>query len=256
MALFNLSVATFNKHGFKSGFSQLVELGKGHDIIAVQEHWLREDEFHKFGLVNNDFQFNAVCGMKSVLSSQIMIGRPFCGTAFLWRRELNKYVSIIGSDSDGRCLAIKVNLPGGAVVIINGYFPCFERSPSYRDDISFYAGFIENILSSQLYSHVIMTGGMNFDIDIRNEGYLILKGLLDEFNLVACDVLDSEHKFTYFNEALHSASVIDHFFVSSNLFSAVSRYQVIDSGCNLSDHRPVSLEISLSHINSHSTLDG
>ena len=167
----NLSVATFNMHGFKSGFSQLVELCKGHDIIAVQEHWLREGEFHKFGLVNIDFRFNAVCGMKSALSSQIMLGRPFGSTVFICRRELNKYVSITGSDSDGRYMAIEVNLPGGApgaVVIINGYFPCLERSPSYRADISFYTGFIENILSSQLYSHVIMTGDMNFDIDIRN----------------------------------------------------------------------------------------
>jgi hypothetical protein len=206
-----LSVASFNMHGFKSGFSQLFDLCKFHDLIAVQEHWLREDEFCKFNSVNDNFQFTSVCGMKSVLSSGVLVGRPFGGIAILWNKRLSKNITFLSADQDGRCLAIKVDFPSSTIIVVNVYFPCSERSSSYRSEISYYVGFIDNILSNNPCSKVIITGDMNFDIDNLNDGYLLLSDLLAQYNLVACDNLSPNPIHTYHNEALQCSSNIDHF---------------------------------------------
>ena len=48
------SIVTFNLHGFNNGFSMLKELCTSHDIIAVQEHWLRPDNLNELGLIDLD----------------------------------------------------------------------------------------------------------------------------------------------------------------------------------------------------------
>ena len=76
------SIVTFNLYGFNNGFSMLKELCTSHDIIAVQEHWLRPDSLNKFGLIDLDFNFHAVSGMTSAVSHDIIRGRPFVGVGF------------------------------------------------------------------------------------------------------------------------------------------------------------------------------
>ena len=55
----------------------LKELCTSHDIIAVQEHWLRPDSLNKLGLIDFDFNFHAVSDMTSAVSHGIIRGRPF-----------------------------------------------------------------------------------------------------------------------------------------------------------------------------------
>ena len=77
------SIVTLNLHGFNNGFSMLRKLCTSHDIIAVQEHWLRTDSLNKLGLIDLDFNFHAVSGMTYAVSHGIIRGRPFGGVGFL-----------------------------------------------------------------------------------------------------------------------------------------------------------------------------
>src|ERR1044072_1636933 len=80
----SLPFASYNMHGFRNGAGMLNELCRTHKVIAVQEHWLREDELNKFSLVHNDFNFHGASGMMSAAASGLIRGRPFGGTCFLW----------------------------------------------------------------------------------------------------------------------------------------------------------------------------
>src|ERR1044072_7668740 len=49
----------------------------------------------------------------------------------------------------------------------------------------------------------------------------------------------------YYNEALMSSSGIDHFFVSIALKPFIGQVCVIESSCNFSGHRPISMSMAL-----------
>ena len=55
----------------------LNELCNNNDIIAVQELWLRPGECYKIGLINHNFNFQAVSRMTEAIANGIIRGRPF-----------------------------------------------------------------------------------------------------------------------------------------------------------------------------------
>ena len=94
-----------------------------------------------------------------------------------------------------------------------------------------YAGFIENVSRDHSYDEVVIMGNTHVDIVPGVVGFDILNSLLSSVNMVACDDLicgPSAH--TYVNDALHSASRIDHYFVTDVLKPCINRMLVVDSG--------------------------
>ena len=223
--------------GFKSGFAMLHELCLNPGIVAIQEHWLREDDCDKLNLVNNNYNYRAVSGMNKAAASNILAGRPFGGVGFLWHKSFNSMIQYIAHDADGRCIIIKLVYNNCSFMLINVYFPCYSDCPIYRAEIASLSGFIENTLLCNTFDNVIILGDTNFDVDVNNAGYNILKSLLSDMDVSACDDLVQGTLYdTYFNEALGSSSRIDHFFVSNSLKHNVHEVGVLDSNCNYSDH--------------------
>ena len=249
-----LSIASYNMFGFHNGLSMLYDLCGSHSIIGVQEHWLRGDELIKLSRVHPDFNFYGASGMHKALSTALLRGRPFGGVGILWHRSLNSFITPIAKSDDGRCIAVKLSYGGSELLLINVYFPCFNPSVEYREDVSVLCAFIENILMSNAYRDVIIFGDTYFDLSPNLAGFNILNSMLVCWNIVSCDDLPTSsidplatnHKggviHTYFNQALNSSSRIDHFFVSSHLSDRVSSVSVIDQpALNMSDHRSISL---------------
>ena len=65
-------------------------------------------------------------------------------------------VKILSSDSDGRCLAISLNITGRRLIIVNVYFPCYTHDAQYTADLGNCLGFIECLL--QPNDEVIIVG--------------------------------------------------------------------------------------------------
>jgi len=64
--------------------------------------------------------------------------------------------------------------------------------------------------------------------------------VFSNLNISCCDNLcQAAELLTYCNDALGCSSFIDHFFVSDSIKTCVASVGIIDSGCNLSDHRPI-----------------
>jgi hypothetical protein len=64
----------------------------------------------------------------------------------MWRKELTSRIKILQSVVAGRCLAISLDAGDGRhIVIINVYFPCYENSPVYFNEMGHCIGLIESI---------------------------------------------------------------------------------------------------------------
>ena len=249
MAAFSLQLASYNMHGFRSGASMLLDLSYIHKIIAVQEHWLRSDDLKKFTSINEDFNFHAISSMDKALSLGLLRGRPFGGVGFLYHKSLQSCFKVLGHDNSNRCLAAKLSLPNKNIVLFNVYFPCVDYTMEYRDEICAISSFIENVMNNESNSDIIIMGDTNFDVNPGNIGFDIFNLILANLNVIPCDdLLGGTISNTYYNESLHASSKIDHFFISRVLKANISQLSIIDSGANLSDHRPISMTLALAGV--------
>ena len=62
------------------------------DILCLQEMWLHENDLVKLCKINSNYMNTGVSGMSS---SQILRGRPYGGTAILFKKSLAHYVTPI-----------------------------------------------------------------------------------------------------------------------------------------------------------------
>ena len=53
-----LYLVSYNLRGLKDGAGLLPDQCNSHNIIVVQELWLRTDELHKLGLISNNFNYH------------------------------------------------------------------------------------------------------------------------------------------------------------------------------------------------------
>ena len=236
-----LKILSYNMHGFYNGKPLLSELCNDDNIsiIAVQEHWLSSDKLHLLNTVHEDFVGFGISGMKNKLSSGVYRGRPFGGVGFIWRKSLADRITVLSSDKGGRCLIIGLKLDTDTCMkLVNVYFPCFSSKLDYKVELGHCLGFIEN--SVAVGDKTVIMGDMNFECHDNNVGYVMCNTVFSNFNISCCDDLcHAAELSTYCNDALGCSSFIDHFFASDSIKSSIASISIIDSGCNLSDHRPI-----------------
>ena len=82
-----LRIATYNSHGLGVGRLDLIKyLCECNDIVLIQEHWLFNSEMHKF----HDNITDITCyGSSGMNDNELLVGRPYGGTAILLRKSLN-----------------------------------------------------------------------------------------------------------------------------------------------------------------------
>jgi len=149
--------------------------------------------------------------MDAAACSGLLKGRPFGGVAILWDTSVIKKVSVVGSDPSGRCAAIKVVFGDYTILVINVYLPCFNASADYIHDLHEYLGYIESLLSNEVYADVIISGDFNFPFELLNAGYRLLSSLMSDYNMLQCDdLIRNTVRVSYVNSALGHLSLIDH----------------------------------------------
>ena len=122
----NLSLCTFNCRGVKSSLKEVSMMCNIFDIILIQEHWLLPNEISM--LSNIDPNFISVGQSAVDTSNNILIGRPYGGTAIIYNKLLCPYVSFVAS-SNPRLTAICLNSKIGPILIACVYMPT-----DYGDD--------------------------------------------------------------------------------------------------------------------------
>ena len=155
-------------HGFNNGAAMLQDLMMNYNVLAIQEHWLRDDELQKFSLLNSNYNYCSVSAMTARLEQSILRGRPFGGVAFLWNKSINSNVQYIGCDSMNRCVAIKLSTANRVVIIFNVHFPCHSDTAAYRNDICMLVGYMEDVVQHTSWTDIIILGDFNFNLDPSN----------------------------------------------------------------------------------------
>ena len=85
-----LSLVTYNFHGLNNDRYMLFELCDDHNTlnIAVQEHWLTDNNLQLLSNIHPDFAGCGISAMSQRLNKCIYRGRPYKGVGFLWRKTL------------------------------------------------------------------------------------------------------------------------------------------------------------------------
>ena len=124
-------LGTFNCRSVKSSVPEVSQLCAKCDILVLQEHWLLPNDLDFLNNIHPDF---LAFGQSSVdISDRVLIGRPYGGTAILYRKSFSSCVARLHS-SDPRVTAVSLQTKIGPVLIACVYMPtdngtadCFEE---------------------------------------------------------------------------------------------------------------------------------
>ena len=241
----NLSLCSYNLHGFNNGMSYVKKLCGENDIIFVQEHWLLKSQLYMFDNIDENFNFFGQSSMDEVIERGMLKGRPFGGVGVLWRKELAPIVKCYDCDSDGRIVVIKIDTSDVKMLIFGVYFPCDDHSKSYTCSVIRLLSYVEHVIDLNPGYKCLMLGDFNFECKSSNAGFSEFSKFMSDYNLTCCDSLSSSScDYTYYHETLGHCSLIDHVFISTDSVSCVHDYRVVSDGANLSDHLPIMFKLN------------
>ena len=179
----SLRVISFNCRGFKSSQDDINLLAVQADIMLLQEHWLYKEEFGLLGRAGEaKFAYTAVSPMDSY--QYHCSGRPFGGSAVLWRKSLQKSVLVVSRGSD-RLSAIALNQGSSRILIVSVYLPYYNGSADQACAFDEQLAALDVMVHDTSYSSVMIMGDFNADLRLgfqRRFGYR-LKAFLDSNGL-------------------------------------------------------------------------
>ena len=241
----SFTFVSYNMHGYNQGVHYMKQLCSSADLIFLQEHWLPPSDLHRLQNISDDFICFSSSAMGYAIDRGVLVGRPFGGVAILVRSSLARHCKLLCKTE--RYIIVKL----ADSILVNVYMPC--ASVPHHTDV--YCDTLASILacvSSCSYQSIVFGGDLNFDFNVGGPVNNILSDFIDSLNLVPTHGrLSGILQETYRHATLHASSLIDHFLVSSSLLDSVHSIQIIDDGCNVSDHIPLvmllSLQITVDH---------
>ena len=115
-----LSITTFNCKGWKPrNFPYLQKIFQSCTFLLIQEHWLFECEFQKLTNILPNSAYHALSSMRD---DQLIRGRPYGGTAILYRENIDAKVTPIITTTPRIC-AVTVSSEKYNVLIMSIYMP-------------------------------------------------------------------------------------------------------------------------------------
>jgi len=101
----SLRLCTFNCRSVKNSVFDVQKLCESHDIIFLQEHWLLPFELNMLSNLHTEF---LAFGTSAVnVRDDLITGRPYGGTAVLYRKKFARFVNIVDCHEPRMC-AVKV----------------------------------------------------------------------------------------------------------------------------------------------------
>ena len=254
-----LIISSHNICGFDNSKEFLYNQCDKNDIsvLAVQEHWLRPPYRKNHGtnrlkLLHPHYEAHAVSGMQKVINTQILKGRPYGGTGFLYKKSIAKSLRPRIDLNNERVSVLELKLTNHNVLLINVYFPYFDAS-RIQEQITLYRetiAFVEDILKSHPFHEYILMADFNCNLYELNHPYSILvNDLMHEYGLVSC--FDSIPNFDYTTQYTrcdvkrNSYTLIDCILVSHTLQPFIENIEIYHHHMNVSDHVPIRLTLNV-----------
>jgi len=225
-----LTVVSYNLHGFNQGKVLLRSLSSSSDILFVQEHWLAPFELDKLNTMNSNMICFASTAMDDAVSRDCLFVRPFGGVAIYINQNLAVLTKLISLQK--RYIILQIN----NLLLINVYLPC--ASVVGRDDeyIECLANIINEISELQ-YDDVLFGGDLNVELSDKDVACGHLHSFVKDLHLkFVDDKISTDDKSTYRVLSTGACSSVDHFAVSERLYCQVQDVRIADCGDNVSDH--------------------
>jgi len=238
----SLSVVSFNMHGFNQGSYTVRDLilSSLPDVFLLQEHWLTPANLHKLNDAFPQYLCFGSSAMRKCVETGVLYGRPFGGISILVSKKLMLKSNVVCASE--RFVIVSV----GQCIFVNLYLPCVGTADrlcvieEILNDVS------EWILKYR-GSLVVVGGDFNSDLDKNSPVSDIINNFAKDYSLLRCDKsldsLNMQSIPTFYNASQGVTSTIDYFLI--NDIKALSRFEVIDMNCNLSDHAPITIECSI-----------
>ena len=176
------------------------------DILCLQELWLHENDLVKLGNINSNYMYTGVFGMSS---SQILRGRPYGGTAILFKKSLAQYVTRINCKNK-RVSGVKICMNNNfTCLLLSVYMPCDNHSNVVNQQYVEVIDCIENIFNSVDFNAFIVYGDYNTSFSRANAQTACLSEFITRNNLHnSWTHHNSVADFTYTNFSLNHMSCI------------------------------------------------
>jgi len=158
-----LRIVSYNCRSVKNSVGAVKALCQTNDIILIQEHWLTPDELNYLSTIDSDFVF---FGSSAVdINSALLCGRPYGGTAILYRLNIADSVTLVKCNSS-RITAIEliVSLNENPVTILlaSVYMPVDVCEGQTDEDFEFVCGCLNALIAESHVSGYILAGDFNF----------------------------------------------------------------------------------------------
>ena len=254
-----IKIASHNINGFSGSKDFLNSRCESEDyaIFAVQEHWLKP-AFRKNKGVNQlrsvhpKYDGFGTSAMKQSLSSNVIKGRPYGGTGFIFSKSLNYAVTCQTHYKHDRVTVMKLTTVDSVILIINAYLPFYDTR-NLEQQIQCYhetIGYIDYIMSSNSNCKFILAMDMNCNMfDLSHPYTPIVRDLMTKFGLISAFDLDPDFDFstsyTRCDVKNRSYTLIDGILISNSLSDTVNDIKISHYGDNNSDHSPVELKMNV-----------
>ena len=224
--------------------SQLVSpqmVGNSIPIICNQENFILKSNSYRIFQAVPGFHFLVNPAVKDIQDR----GRPKNGMFIGFPDSIRNCVTDV-SPKHWRIQAIVVKSRMSRTLIINTYFPTDKReygnSNSKEDDgeLIELIEIIKNVIETNDCEAVVWAGDINADFDRNTKHSTAVKEAVEEARLlVSWDTFPVDFTCSYEREGVSFTSILDHFFLSEELFVKVTDAGVIHHPDNSSDHEPV-----------------
>jgi exonuclease III len=237
--LCGLRICTFNCRSIKNSIHDVQRLCTSHDIICIQEHWLLPTELELLSNIHTDF-FGI--GSSAVnISDDLLVGRPYGGTAILFRKSLSHLIKPL-SPSNSRVTGMKVISHDISFLLLSVYMPTEYNDDDSLENYVDMCAHLNALITDIELPHVVIVG--DFNCQTGSRFFDVLSDLMVDANLTCSDLpllsgADNPSVFTYCSDSGANTSWIDHIVCSYEMNNIVSDVNVLhDFMC--SDHRPLS----------------
>jgi len=234
----NLAMVTFNCRSIKNSMDEIRRLCDTHDFILIQEHWLLPYELNLLNNIHPDFLSHGLSAID--VTSDVLVGRPYGGTAILYRKAFVSSVKVINS-LEPRICGLQVDTNLGPMLLLCVYMPTnygdVDSYESYMDCL----GKLHAIMVESDNIHVLIAGDFNCSPGSRFFGEF--KSFSDDNNLSMSDMNHFGDVYTYISDDGLKMSWVDHVLTSNSIDNIISSFSILNDVI-VSDHKPVSFHIN------------
>ena len=229
----NITITSWNCYGLKNKREAISQICRSSDLVALQETLLWPHDLTITDSIHPEFNSHSVSSMQT--STEIVRGRPHGGLSFLWKRKLDKYISVVNFDSD-RLLGLKLHLNETVTLFVNVYMP-YELHAHLDEHIAI-LGTIQSAIQEINIDHVCIIGDSNAH-PTRNF-YAELLAFCNNLSLSVSDVnLLPPDSFSYYQSSTLSSSWLDHCITSEALNETISICKLLYEHGPVGDHIPL-----------------